>query len=69
MKQIDSIDCEKCDEKIYLKRDGEHESPYEDILGKVPHTKLRCEINQVVSKKFLEIEVEIKQLKERLNLE
>jgi len=69
MKLIDSIDCEKCDAKIYLKRDGEHDSSYEDLKGTIPHTKLRCEVNQIVAKKFREIEVEINQLKQKLNLE
>ena len=57
-----------CGKDVFTHKDGEHSSKYEDFAGKIPHTNLRCEVNQIVSKKFREIEVEVNQLKERMGL-
>lgn len=60
--------CKKCAKEIFLHNDGEHVSSYEDLRGAIPHTKLRCEINQVVSKQLGQLQIQINQIKERLNL-
>ena len=57
-----------CGIDVFFHKDGEHESPYEDLCGTIPHTKLRCEINQVISKQFGQLQIQINQIKERLNL-
>jgi len=56
-----------CGIDIFLHNDVEHVSPYEDLRGTIPHTKLRCEINQIVSTKLNRVEIELNKIKERLN--
>lgn len=60
--------CKKCAKEIFLHKDGECVSSYEDLSGTTLHTKLRCEINQVVSKQLGQLQIQINQIKERLNL-
>ena len=68
MNQIKMDYCKNCPSEIFFHLDGEHTAMYEDLSGTIPHTKLRCEINQIVSKRIQELRIEINQIKERLNL-
>ena len=68
MNQIKTDYCKNCTSEIFLHSDGERIANYEDLLGTIPHTKLRCEINQIVSKRIQELRIEINQIKEKMNL-
>ena len=57
-----------CGIDVFLHKDGKHTTKYEDLLGTIPHTKLRCEINQIISKHLGQLQIQINQIKERLNL-
>ena len=69
MNEVETEICENCGDNIFLHKDGERLAKYENLKGTIQHSVIRCEINQIISKKFREIEVEIKQLKERVGLE
>ena len=58
-----------CGIDIFVHNDGEHQGMYEDLLGTIQHTKLRCEINQIISRHLGQMQIQINQIKERLNLE
>ena len=58
-----------CGIDVFFHKDGEHQGVYEDLLGTIQHTKLRCEINQIVSKHLGQLQIQINQIKERLNLD
>jgi len=58
-----------CGIDVFIHKDGEHEAEYEDLVGITQHTKLRCEINQIVSRHLGQLQIQINQIKERLNLE
>lgn len=68
MKQIKTDYCKNCTSEIFFHSDSEHTAMYEDLSGTIPHTKLHCEINQIVSKRIQELRIEINQIKEGLNL-
>jgi len=68
MKESEMRNCKNCTKEIFLHKDGEHVSSYEDLRGTIPHTKLRCEINQVLETKLNHVEIELNKIKERLNL-
>ncbi len=68
MRESEITNCEKCAKEIFLHKDGEHVSSCEDLRGTIPHTKLRCEINQVLETKLNHIETELNKIKERVNL-
>ena len=68
MNQIKTDYCKNCTSEIFFHSNGEHTAMYEDMLGTIPHTKLRCEINQIVSKRVQELRIEINKIKERMNL-
>ena len=57
-----------CGLEVFACKDGEHFTKYEDLAGTIQHTKLHCEMNQIVSKRIQELRIEINQIKERLNL-
>jgi len=57
-----------CGIDVFEFNDGEHSAKYEDLLGTIAHTKLRCEINQIVSKQLGQLQIQINQIKERLNM-
>ena len=61
--------CKNCSIEIFNFEDGETTNPYEDFTGTIPHTKLRCEINQIISDRISQLEIELRQIKEKLNLE
>jgi len=58
-----------CGIDVFFHKDGEHKLPYEDLKGTIPHTKTRHEINLIISKRLQQTQIEINQIKERLNLE
>jgi len=58
-----------CGIDVFFHKDGEHESSYEDLKGTIPHTKTRHEINLIISKRLQQTQIEINQIKEKLNLE
>ena len=58
-----------CGIDVFIHNDGEHQTKYEDFAGTIHHTKLRCEINQIISKHLGQLQIQINQIKERLNLE
>jgi len=66
MKESEITNCEKCAKEIFLQQDGEHVLSYEDLRGTTPHTKLRCEINQIVSERLQDLQIEINRIKEVL---
>lgn len=68
MKELKVTNCKKCTKEIFLHKDGEHVLSYEDLRGTTPHTKLRCEINQVLETKLNPVKTELNKIKERLNL-
>ena len=68
MNEIKVDYCEICATEIFFHSDGEHVAEYEDLVGTTPHTKLRCTMNQIVSKRIQELRIEINKIKERLNL-
>ncbi len=57
-----------CGLDIFIQNDGEHQAEYEDFRGTRQHTKLRCEINQIVSKQLGQLQTQVNQIKEKLNL-
>lgn len=57
-----------CGIDVFLHKDGEQYSKYEDLAGIIQHTKLRCEINQVLGTKLNRVETELNKIKEMLNL-
>ena len=58
-----------CGIDVFIHKDGERLAKYEDFAGTIHHSKIRCEINQVVSKRLQRTQIEINMIKERLNLE
>ena len=54
---------------VFMHKDGEHLAKYEDFAGTISHTKLRCEINQIVVKHLGQLQIQINQIKERLDLQ
>ena len=69
MLNIDIHNCKDCGIELFNFQDGENVQLYEDFAGTTPHTKLRCEINEIVSKRLQQTQIEINMIKERLNLE
>ena len=57
-----------CGLEVFACKDGEHFTKYEDLASIIQHTKLRCEINQVLTTKLNRVETELNKIKERLNL-
>ena len=55
-----------CGIDVFFHNDGKSVQPYENLAGTIQHTKLRCEINQVVSKKIQQLQIQINQIKERV---
>ena len=58
-----------CGVDVFVHKDGEHDESYEDLKEAIPHTKLRCEINQIISKRLGQSQIQINQIIERLNLD
>ena len=69
MKKSEVKNCQNCNKEIFLSLIGERFFPFEDLQCKQLHTKLRCEINQILETKLNRFEIELNQIKERLNLE
>jgi len=67
MNEVTTKNCVHCGIDVFFHKDGEHELPYDDFKGSIPHTKLRCEINQIVSKQLGQLQIQINQIKQRLN--
>jgi len=65
--EISAMLC-SCGTDIFRIRDGEAVNDYEDLTGKVQHTKFDCEINKVVSKRIRKLEIEIEKIKGFVNL-
>ena len=57
-----------CGKSVYQLEINHQIFQFEDVEGKIPHTKLRCEINQIVSKQLGQLQIQINHIKERLNL-
>ena len=57
-----------CGIDVHIHNDGEHLAEYEGFAGTIHHTKLRCEINQIVSKHLGQLQIQINQIKERMGL-
>ena len=68
MNEVTTKNC-VCGIDVFIHENGERIRSYEDLKGTIPHTKLRCEINQIVSKQLGQLQIQINQIKERLNLE
>jgi len=48
-----------CGKSIYQLEIQHQTFQFEDVEGKIPHTKLRCEINRIVSERIQELQIEI----------
>ena len=55
-----------CGKSIYQLKINHQIFQFEDVEGKIPHTKLRCEINQVVLKQLGQLQIQINQIKVRM---
>ena len=66
MTELKVANCEECAKEIFLHKDGEQYNKFEDLAGIIQHTKLRCEINQIVSEKLQDLQIEINRIKEVL---
>lgn len=62
------IDVCVCGMNIFSHKDGEQYNKYEDLAGNIQHSEIRCEVNQIVSKQLGQLQIQINQIKERLNL-
>ena len=55
--QNKSDSCNGCGIKVFLLNNGNHLSnKYENLKGTKPHTRLRCEINQVINSRLISIQ-------------
>jgi len=60
--------CVNCGLELFEFKEEERISNYENMKESIPHSRLRCEINQIISKRIQELRIEINQIKERMNL-
>ena len=66
MTELEVKNCEECAKEIFLHKDDDQYNKYEDLAGIIQHTKLRCEINQIVSERLQDLQIEINRIKEVL---
>jgi len=66
MKESEVTNCKKCAKEIFLHKDGEQYNKFEDLAGIIQHTKLRCEVYQIISERLLDLQIEINRIKEVL---
>ena len=59
MNQVVTENC-VCGIDVFIHKNGEHQAEYEDFTGTIPHTKLRCELNQIVSERTSQLEIELR---------
>ncbi len=64
MQEYEVKNCKGCNEEIFLTKIGEKFFQFEDLQCKQPHTKFRCEVNQIVSERLQELQIEINRIKE-----
>ena len=68
MKNITIENCSQCGLELFEWKEGERVNNYENMKGTIPHTQMRCEIHQIVSKQLKEIQNDVRKIKEGINL-
>lgn len=68
MKGITVENCSQCGLELFAWKEGERVNNYENMKGTIPHTQMRCEIHQIVSKQLKEIQNDVRKIKEGINL-
>ena len=58
----------RCGKFVYQLEIQHQTFQFEDVEGKISHTKLRCEINRIVSERIQDLQIEINKVKENVNL-